>query len=106
MNKNRAVAYLMHFENKQLDKIENMLSRDCTLRDWETDVSGRENVLSAMRGIFESVKDLSVDIHNIYDSDNATVVEMDIVIDENKIHVVDVIEFTSSQISSIRAYKG
>ena len=106
MSINNAITYLKYFENKQSSKIKKMLHRDCSLRDWEIDVSGRGNVLTAMQSIFDSVKVLSVNIHNAYESKNTAVIEMDIVIDGNKIHVVDIIEFMDEQIVSIRAYKG
>ena len=106
MSLNNAIVYLKHFENKQLSKIKKMLHRDCCLRDWEIDASGRGDVLSAMQSIFQSVDSLSVNIHNAYESKNTAVVEMDIIIDGNRIHVVDIIDFIDSQIVSIRAYKG
>ena len=71
--------YLNAFGSKDIDKLSDLYSDDVTLRDWETTITGKDNLLKA----------------NI------------IHIDDESLLVTDIITVNGQgYISSIRAYKG
>ena len=119
----RANIYFDTFSNKDLDGLKEMFADDITLRDWDINVVGIDDVLEANSNIFNSVESIKVNPINIWDASTpkqkVIVAELEIVVnDKEKILVTDILEFQYSEnridileiddykIKSIRAYKG
>lgn len=100
--------YFNLFSNKNLVEIKKLLSVKVTLKDWDIDKNGINNVLKANEKIFQSVDSINVVPLNIYQNDRTLICELKIIINnKDTIAVVDIIKFNeNSKIESIRAYKG
>jgi hypothetical protein len=103
-----AKKYFEAFEKKDINAIRELFDPDVKLRDWEISVSGIDSVLAATNEIFCSAESISIKLICIIQSPAFVVVELDISIDNiNPIHVVDLIEFSSTgKICAIRAFRG
>ena len=103
-----AEKYFELFSNKDLIGLEEMFDINCSLRDWEINVTGKNKVLEANKKIFDSVETIEVKKINIYAQNNTIIAELLITINNtNELLVVDIIEFSKEgKITSIRAYKG
>jgi len=100
--------YFKTFSNKDLYGLEEMFSKEIILRDWDVEARGLEDVLEANKNIFENVKAIQVKPLEIYNDVNTVVAELEIDINhgQEKLLVVDVIEFDNeNKILEIRAYK-
>ena len=103
-----AESYFQAFSQKNIQKLREMFDDNITLRDWEINETGIEDVLRANANIFESVKTIEVIHQNIISENNTIAAELKIVINgvEN-LKVVDLIEFNGNgKILSIKAFKG
>ena len=98
------------WNDHKIDELKNLFSNDCSLRDWNINVSGKKDVLNANQKFFDDLPKIKAHVVNLYISDkqNTSIAELIIDINETeKIKVVDVITFNSlGLINSIRAYKG
>jgi hypothetical protein len=100
--------YFRAFQNKDINKIRNLLSLDVSLRDWEFEVTGVNSVISIYERIFKNANVIQVDVFNLNIRESIVMAELCIVIDELPIlRVVDVLEYSSNgKIKTLRAYKG
>lgn len=102
--------YFKIWNSHNIEKLKNIFSEDCSLRDWNINVSSRNNVLSANQNIFDDVPDIKVEIisQHLSESTNTVVAEIIVHLNEKeKLKVVDIITFNQvGLISSIRAYQG
>ena len=106
---NTSKEYFRKFSNKDLSGLKKMFSKDVSLRDWEINVRGINQVIEANKNIFLNLKDIEINILNLYNFEYTVIaeIEIDINFGESKLLVIDVIEFNkSSKICSIRAFKG
>tara|TARA_B100000700_G_C14242117_1_gene488576 strand:- start:172 stop:498 length:327 start_codon:yes stop_codon:yes gene_type:complete len=103
-----AIDYLDNFSKKNIENISANLSNSVTLRDWDTEVHGKEEVLRFMQDLFNKVNTISVNVYKTYEVDQTVLVEMEILINEdNSLLVTDIIDFNNDNlIESIRAYLG
>lgn len=108
--KQLTINYFDTWNNHNLDRLQDLFSDSCSLRDWDINVSGKEKVIEANSNIFSSVPNINANLVNMYIENNlqTTVSELIIELNENdKLKVVDILTFNSSGlIESIRAYKG
>ena len=108
--KQLTINYFNAWNNHNLDKLKDLFSDSCSLRDWDINVSGKEKVIEANSNIFNSLANIRANIINIYIDSNSktTVSELIIELNENdKLRVIDVITFNSNGlIETIKAYKG
>ena len=103
----RALKYFEAFSAKDTSSLANFFDKNVSLRDWEVNVNGLADVLTANQKIFTSVQSITVKPIKLYE-DNSTVIAELIINIDNKylINVVDIIEFSiNGLITSIRAYK-
>ena len=104
-----AEKYFKLFSEKDLEGLDELFDADATLRDWEIEATGLEEVLKTYKNIFESVDNIKVRPLRIYNDGNIVVAELDIDINngQEKILVVDIIEYNKKgKICAIRAFKG
>ena len=101
--------YFDTFSNKDLPRLEELFSDDVTLRDWEIQAEGKQDVLAANEKIFNAVTNIQVNPLKLYEDGNTVIAELRISVDRGKeiLFVVDVIDFDNEKkITAIRAYKG
>ena len=106
--KDTALSYFKTFSEKNIDGLREMFDDDVTLRDWDIDKKGIENVLKANLNIFQNVKTINAIPQNIISENNFVFAELKIVVnDSDELKVVDLIEFNKKgKIISIKAFKG
>jgi len=106
--KDTALSYFKTFSEKDIDGLREMFDDDVTLRDWDIDKKGIENVLKANLNIFQNVKTINAIPQNIISENNFVFAELKIVVNEDEeLKVVDLIEFNKKgKIISIKAFKG
>jgi len=103
-----AKKYFKTFSNKDLSGLEKMFSRYVSLKDWEIEAIGIEEVLKANKKIFESVDSINVNPLKIYNDGNTIIAEINISINnrETILSIVDIIQFNDEgMITEIRAFK-
>ena len=99
--------YFIKFSNKNINSLANIFAEDIVLIDWELNQSGKVNVLTANKNIFDSVSKILVQPVNLSQTDNIVFAEIIVRIDDTVIlNVVDVITFDKrNKIQKIVAYK-
>ena len=99
--------YFSYFSNKDIDNLSNVYSEDVILRDWDTAVQGKEQVLDTNKNTFDAVDNIEVIVIEQAQIHNIVYNEIEIKIDNESLLVVDVIEFDNDNlIKSVKAYKG
>ncbi len=113
MNRNEVLKeitlrYFELFSSKNITLLSELFSNHITLRDWEINESGLENVRNACLKIFKNVEKLDINPLQIEIANNTAFCEIDIIINSKElIKVVDIIDFDKNNlISSIKAFKG
>ena len=103
-----ALSYFNIFSQKNIEGLRTLFDDKITLRDWDINQTGIENVLKANLSIFEQVKTIKVIPQTIITENNLLSAELKIIINnKDELKVVDIIEFnTNGKIISIKAFKG
>ena len=106
--KDSAQSYFTIFSEKNINGLREMFDDNVTLRDWDIDKQGIENVLKANLNIFQNVKTIKVIPQNIVSENNFVFAELKIIVNgDQELNVVDIIEFNKKgKIISIKAFKG
>ena len=106
--KDYAQSYFKIFSEKNINGLREMFDDNVTLRDWEIDKQGIENVLKANLNIFQNVKTIKAIPQNIVSENNFVFAELKIIVNgDEELKVVDIIEFNKKgKIISIKAFKG
>lgn len=107
-NKERCLAYLKKYAEKDIKAIDQMFADDIVLRDWKIYVVGKDNALRETKKNFDSVESISIEVLSTYENENAVAAELKIVVDSTEeLFVVDVVTFDKNlKIAAIRAYLG
>ena len=103
-----ALSYFQKFSQKNINELRKMFDENVTLRDWEVNEAGIENVLKANSNIFQNVNTIKVIPQNIISENHCISAELKIIINnQDELKVVDLIEFNKNcKIISIKAFKG
>jgi len=106
--KDSAQSYFTIFSEKNINGLREMFDDNVTLRDWDIDKQGIENVLKANLNIFQNVKTIKAIPQNIVSENNFVFAELKIIVNgDEELKVVDIIEFNKKgKIISIKAFKG
>lgn len=105
--KENLIKYFEVFSNKDIDTLSKMFSDNVQLKDWNIFASGKEEVVTANKGIFDSVNSIKVTPVNFYsNSDTSYAVQISILINgEEELNVIDVIELDNTGlIQSVSAF--
>jgi hypothetical protein len=111
INLEKIIEYFDLFSKKELDKLSKLFSDNISLKDWNINVSGKENVINAYKNIFDNVEEIRAQLVNNYEYGHTICCEILIIIYKNgikieEIEVMDVITFDDfMKIKSIKAYK-
>ena len=102
------LKYFELFSSKNIDLLSELFSNDISLRDWEINEFGIENVKNACLDIFNNIETLDINPLQIAISNKTAYCEIDIIINSKKlIKVVDIIDFDKNNlIRSVKAFKG
>ena len=102
-----AKKYFDYFSKKDIQNIKNIFSEDITLKDWEIEATGINDVVEANKKIFNSVESIIVTPKNIYQDNFVLICEIDIIINNTeKLKVIDILKFNKNyKIKEISAFK-
>ncbi len=102
-----AKKYFDYFSKKDVQNIKNIFSEDITLKDWEIEATGINDVIEANKKIFNSVESIIVTPKNIYQDNFVLICEIDIIINNTeKLKVIDILKFNENyKIKEISAFK-
>ena len=102
-----AKKYFDYFSKKDVQNIKNIFSEDITLKDWEIEATGINDVIQANKKIFNSVESIIVTPKNIYQDNFVLICEIDIIINNTeKLKVIDILKFNENyKIKEISAFK-
>ncbi len=93
-NKERFVAFLKAYENKDLTAISGFLAPDVLLKDWNLSVRGKERALEETAKNFAAADSLKIDILSMYESPTTVAGEVHIIVNgKDHLWVVDILEF-------------
>ena len=102
--------YFNNWNSNKIENLKDLFSENCSLRDWTINVSGKDDVLSANKKIFDDVPGIRAEIINLHLSDKSNTAVAEIIVhlsEKEKLKVVDVLTFDQDGlIKSIRAYQG
>ena len=106
--KELALNYFDAFSKGDTVALRCIFSDKICLRDWNIDAVGIESVIMENSNIFKALKDINVEVINLYEDAHTIVAEL--AISANgipAIKVVDILNFNEEQkITSIKAYRG
>lgn len=108
MHENRTREFLQSYSEKNIEAIQLMFSNDVIIRDWNTEINGKDAALLQFAHNFQSARSIEITIKSIFTSNTGSAAEIEILVDgTEKLRVVDVFEFDESgQINSVISYKG
>ena len=103
-----ATDFLEAYEQKDISAISKMLSEEVIVRDWNLEVTGKDEALSQFTKNFEDGAELKIQIRKLYISESAVAAEIEIQVGSvESLRVIDVIEFDERyRITAIISYKG
>ena len=105
MLKELTIQYIKAFDNKDINEVAELLSEDFALEDPAVKrVEGKENVLQAIQGIFDSCEKLSFIAKNIYQDNQTTIIEFELRLDDTILTGTDIIEWEENKLKEMRAY--
>ena len=99
--------YFEYFSNKDIEMLKSLFSNNVTLKDWEINVNGFDEVVQANIKIFDNVETIQVTLVEYYEHKKSCVCLIDILINKKEIlNVIDIIRFDeNNKILEISAYK-
>lgn len=98
--------YQKAWNEQNLEKLSDLFDHKIRLKDWDIDIKGKKNVLKANKKIFDTVKNIKCIAKQTIISGNKAACEVDVIVNKEKINVVDIITFNSKKkIIYIKAFK-
>jgi hypothetical protein len=101
--------YLLAFSEKDIDALESMFSDNIILHDWDILATGKQEVLTFNKHIFDSVGNIIINVDNFSEDrtdSNLLFAQLEVIIDNEVINIVDVIKFDkNNKITKISAYR-
>eukprot|EP00747_Dinoflagellata_sp_TGD_P207575 gnl/TRDRNA2_/TRDRNA2_81133_c0_seq1.p2 gnl/TRDRNA2_/TRDRNA2_81133_c0~~gnl/TRDRNA2_/TRDRNA2_81133_c0_seq1.p2 ORF type:complete len:110 (+),score=35.66 gnl/TRDRNA2_/TRDRNA2_81133_c0_seq1:158-487(+) len=87
-----------------------LFAPEVTLRDWDIEKSGADEVAAANGGIFKAVPKIAIEVLKVHASTSSCACEILVKLNNEAnevLKVVDIIELNSdNKITAVRAYKG
>jgi len=97
--------YIEAFDNKDLDKCAELFTDDFALEDPVVKrIEGKDEVLKAIKGIFNSCTILNFSAKNIYQDNQTTIIEFVLKLDDTILTGTDIIEWEDNKMKELRAY--
>jgi ketosteroid isomerase-like protein len=105
MLKKLTQKYIEAFNAKNLDKCAELFVDDFALEDPVVKrIEGKEEVLKAIKGIFDSCTTLDFNAKNIYQDNQTTIIEFILKLDNTILTGTDIIEWENNKMKELRAY--
>ena len=105
MLKKLTQKYIEYFNNKDLENLLELFLSDFALEDPVVKrIEGKENVLEAIKGIFDSCNTLNFSARNIYQDNQTTIIEFVLKLDDTVLIGTDIIEWQDNKMKELRAY--
>ena len=105
MLKELTKKYIEAFDSKDLDKCAELFTDDFALEDPVVKrIEGKEEVLKAIKDIFDSCDKLSFEAKNIYQDNQTTIIEFVLKLDDTVLTGTDIIEWENNKMKELRAY--
>jgi ketosteroid isomerase-like protein len=105
MLKELTQKYIEAFTSKDLDKCAKLFTEDFVLEDPVVKrIEGKEEVLKAIKGIFDSCTTLDFSAKNIYQDNQTTIIEFILKLDDTVLMGTDIIEWEDNKMKELRAY--
>lgn len=105
MLKKLTQEYIKAFDNKDIESVSLLLTEDFALEDPVVKrIEGKESVLNAISGIFDSCNTLNFSSKNIYEEGSTTIIEFILKLDDTVLTGTDIIEWENNKMKELRAY--
>lgn len=105
MLKELTQKYIDAFNNKDIKQVASLFTDDFALEDPVVKrIKGKENVLKAIEGIFNSCQNLSFRAKNIYIDNQTSIIEFVLKLDDTELTGTDIIEWEKNKMKELRAY--
>lgn len=105
MLKELTKQYIGAFNSKDLDKCAELFTDDFALEDPAVKrIDGKDEVLNAIKGIFDSCTTLDFSAKNIYQDGQTTIIEFILKLDDITLTGTDMIEWEDNKMKELRAY--
>lgn len=105
MLKKLTQEYIKAFDNKDIESVSLLLTEDFALEDPVVKrIEGKESVLNAISGIFDSCNTLEFNSKNIYEEGTTTIIEFTLKLDDTILTGTDIIEWENNKMKELRAY--
>jgi hypothetical protein len=105
MLKELTKRYIEYFNNKDLNSCGKLFAEDFALEDPVVKrIEGREEVLEALKAIFDSSTALDFIATNIYQDNQTTIIEFVLNLDNTILTGTDIIEWQNNKMKELRAY--
>lgn len=107
-----ARQYFVAWNARDIGNLMGLLTVDVTLRDWEVEKIGRDDVAAAHALTFVALPRISIEVHMIHVAEKTLTAICETLVrlhntEDEKLRVVHVMQFNSEQkIAAVRAYKG
>lgn len=97
--------YIEAFDNKDLKKCAELFIDDFALEDPVVKrIEGKNEVLQAIKGIFDSCNKLTFEAKDIYQDNKTTIIEFILKLDDTVLTGTDIIEWEDNKMKELRAY--
>lgn len=105
MLKELTKQYIEAFNSKDLEKCAKLFTEAFALEDPVVKrIEGKEEVLKAIKGIFDSCTTLDFSAKNIYQDNQTTIIEFTLKLDDTVLIGTDIIEWQDNKMKELRAY--
>lgn len=105
-NKDIARIYFKAWNLQDLEQLSELFTNDVTLIDWDQNVVGKVEVITATREIFEKFPAIEIEIIDLYDAGKVIIAELRILLNsEASLRVIDLITISNGKILKIDAFK-
>jgi len=105
MLKELTKKYVTAFNNKDVKSLSDLFLDDFALEDPVVKrIEGKDNVLEAIEGIFNSCNQLTFESKNIYQDNHTTIIEFQLTLDDTVLTGTDIIEWEDNKMKELRAY--
>jgi ketosteroid isomerase-like protein len=105
MLKELTKQYIEAFNSKDLQKCAELFTDDFVLEDPAVKrIEGKNEVLKAIKGIFDSCTTLDFSAKNIYQDNQTTIIEFILKLDDTILTGTDIIEWNHNKMKELRAY--
>jgi len=105
MLKELTQQYIEAFDSKDLEKCAELFTDNFALEDPVVKrIEGKQKVLEAIKGIFDSCDKLTFEAKNIYQDGQITIIEFVLKLDDTVLTGTDIIEWENNKMKELRAY--